>query len=213
MGLTGDWLRRLGIPVFETFEPTASVVGQHIRNLLKAEPWADEVSWAEYLALLFAADRAEHLSDPGHGVKTALGQGEWILCDRYLMSSLAYQSSDNLPQSWVLAVNRAAARARPDVTVFVDTPVELCVERIAERNRGAAAGVKDDVFHDARKLAATSARYAELLAAKDVTGYVLSVDGSRPVDQVSESIKGGLITWSRLVSAGLPADLQAQGWN
>jgi dTMP kinase len=123
------------------------------------------------------------------------------------LSSLAYQSSKDLPLSWVLAVNRAADRARPDVTVFVDTPVDICVERIAGRNRGAAVAVQDDVFHDARKLDTISAKYAELLVAKDVNGYVVSVDGSRSVDQVCESIKHGLVTWSRLVSAGLPADL------
>jgi thymidylate kinase len=126
------------------------------------------------------------------------------LCDRYLVSSLAYQSSEDVPESWVLAVNRAAARFGPDVTVFVDTPVELCLERIAERNRSTPRTVKDDVFHDAGRLTRISARYAELLAAGDVAGFLISVDGSRPVDQVCGSIKDGLIAWSGRASAGLP---------
>jgi dTMP kinase len=204
MELIGDWLRQLAIPVFTTFEPTGSVVGQHIRNLLKDEPWADDVSWSEYMALLFGADRTAHLFDPDHGIEPALNRGEWVLCDRYLVSSLAYQSSEDIPESWVLAVNRAATRFPPDVTVFVDTPVELCVERIAARNRRTPGIVKDDVFHDAGRLRRISARYAELLAAGDVAGCVVSVDGGQSVDQVCDSIKEGLVAWSGRASAGLP---------
>jgi dTMP kinase len=204
MELIGDWLRQLAIPVFTTFEPTGSAVGQHIRALLKDDPWADDVGWAEYMALLFGADRTAHLSHPDRGIEAALDRGEWVLCDRYLVSSLAYQSSEDVPESWVLAVNRAAARFVPDVTVFVDTPVELCLERIAERNRSTPEAGKDDVFHDAGRLTRISARYAELLAAGEVAGSLISVDGSPPVDQVCGSIKDALMAWSGRASAGLP---------
>jgi len=195
--LIWEWLGDLGIPALVTFEPTTLSVGQQIRDMLKREPWPDGASWAEYMALLFAADRTAHLFEPERGIGAALYRGEWAVCDRYLISSLAYQSSEEVPESWVLGINRAAARVRPDVTVFIDTPVNLCMERIAQRNTGAPGTAKDDVFHDPERLGQISARYTELLGDADIAGYVVAVDGSQSVERVCESIKDGLIIWSR----------------
>lgn len=205
MGLIGDWFHALGIPTVLTAEPSPTAIGEHIRHVLRSEPWADDVSWAEHMALLFSADRAQHLFSPGPGIQAALQRADWVLCDRYLVSSLAYQTSPDVPAEWVLAINRPALRARPDVTVYVDTPVAVCLERIAHRQAGPGRPAHDDVFHDERRLVGIAAKYSEFLAQTDVTGHLIAVDGSQPIDQVCRSIKEALLDWSRAVGAGLPS--------
>src|SRR5690606_29898114 len=81
----------------------------------------------ETVALLFAADRIEHTVE----MRALLEAGTWVVSDRYVSSSLAYQTSQGLPFEWVRTLNSRAME--PDATVFVDTPVATCVERLAAR--------------------------------------------------------------------------------
>lgn len=83
-------LRTLGHRVHETREPTGGRIGKLIREQL-SDP--SGVS-ARCLALLFAADRIDHLD---REILPALARGEVVVCDRYVMSSLVYQSLDCNP--------------------------------------------------------------------------------------------------------------------
>lgn len=81
-----DALRRRGLIVVETREPGGSEGAETIRSLLLA---GDANRWnARTEALLFAAARADHVA---RTIAPALARGEWVVCDRFLDSSLAYQ--------------------------------------------------------------------------------------------------------------------------
>ncbi len=116
-----DALQQRGTPCFATCEPTDGAIGKLIRAVLRGEL---EVSGCT-LALLFAADRSEHLYG-SDGVLAALRTGGSVACDRYLFSSLVYQSTD-CSGEYVAAVN--ARFPLPRWLIFIDTPPEECQRR------------------------------------------------------------------------------------
>ena len=82
------YLSEKGIPVFRTAEPTIYESGLLIRRVLSGQFKVPQST----TAYLFAADRDNHLNNPEYGIKAHLAKGETVISDRYLFSSLAYQS-------------------------------------------------------------------------------------------------------------------------
>ena len=126
--MIGRQLRRGGIPHHCTFEPTRGYIGAVIWDILKGRKKVHPYT----LALLFAADRKEHLEHPTNGIISRVGKGELVVNDRYLFSSLAYQSIENGFQN-VLALN--VGFPLPEHLLFIDTSPEVCQERILRRRR------------------------------------------------------------------------------
>jgi dTMP kinase len=132
------------------------------------------------MALLFAADRMDHLDST---VAPALRSGAVVVSDRYDLSSLAYQSvtAHNGPESipWIRELNAQALR--PDVTIVIDVPAE-----IAEERRRARGGTEE--LFDAReiqsRLASVYARAEELVP----HDKVLHVPGVGEVQEVAARI-------------------------
>ncbi len=149
-GLDGSGLHQVASLVFDLFyeryglkdrwltrEPSEGPVGGLLRlaidGRLNLAP--------EALPLFFAADRADHLfrSD---GILYRLNKGESVICDRYYLSSYAYQTADLRPEteefnqrlSWLRAINERICRA-PDLTLFIDQPVESCARRLLDEQR------------------------------------------------------------------------------
>ena len=116
-----------GIPHFCTGEPTKGPVGRIIRRILKQQIR----SHPDTVALLFAADRTEHLYEKDEGIVSRLRRGELVVCDRYLFSSLAYQSLACYPQ-FVFYLNRGFPLPRH--LVFLNTPVTMSQERLTNRS-------------------------------------------------------------------------------
>ncbi len=116
------------IPHWCTFEPTDGWIGRRIRSILRGE----ESVHPRTMALLYAADRSEHLHAPGGGILARLERGELVVCDRYLFSSLAYQGV-LVEFDYVAALN--SRFPLPRHLVFLDTPVELSQKRLAGRGR------------------------------------------------------------------------------
>lgn len=119
-------LESRGVPHFCTGEPTKGPVGRLIRRILKRQTQAGP----DTVALLFAADRNEHLYQENEGIVARLRRGELVVCDRYLFSSLAYQSLACDPQ-FVFYLNRRFPLPRH--LVFLDTPVTMSQERLRNR--------------------------------------------------------------------------------
>ena len=88
MRLLSERLTRDGKPHAATWEPTDGPIGQLLRSILARDTRAHPRS----IALLYAADRNEHLYAPVIGMEARAKKGEIVICDRYLFSSLAYQS-------------------------------------------------------------------------------------------------------------------------
>src|SRR4051794_5496285 len=82
--LVTEGLRSRDLRVCLTAEPTDGPFGRVLRSHLKGDLTLD----AHTTALVFSADRADHLA---RTVRPALARGEWVVCDRYLLSTLAYQ--------------------------------------------------------------------------------------------------------------------------
>jgi dTMP kinase len=176
--LIAERLRARGHRVHETREPSDGRIGALTRALLAVVPGQPRTVDAAGLALLFAADRLEHLV---REVEPALARGEIVICDRYVVSSWVYQSLDCDP-AWVRTIN---ARARwPDRTFVFDLDPELALARVAERRAATGQVVERfDVPETQRRLARG---YAEILEA-GLEG-VERVDASLPIEAVTEAI-------------------------
>ena len=109
-----------------TMEPTDNPVGKLIRKVLEKEISMEP----ETLAVLFSADRYEHIYGK-EGIKKLTDNNIWVVCDRYLFSSIAYQSLKCDPD-WVLSINNYPL---PEYLFFLDVPVEECGQRLGRRDK------------------------------------------------------------------------------
>ncbi len=126
--LVGDELARRSVPHFITSEPTDGWIGRRIRSILRGEERVHPLT----MAMLYAADRSEHLHDPQNGILSHLERGELVVCDRYLFSSLAYQGV-LVDFEYVADLN--GRFPLPGHLIFLDTPLELSQHRIAGRGQ------------------------------------------------------------------------------
>ncbi|MGN0823164.1 MAG: dTMP kinase, partial [Candidatus Gallimonas sp.] len=127
--LLAKYLEGKGVSCYATCEPTDSPFGGMLRSCLTGRLDADERA----IAALFAADRLDHIFNPLNGLEGKLAAGITVLCDRYYLSSFAYNGGI-VPLEWVIELNRPAMEAlRPDLVVYIDVPAERSMERVARR--------------------------------------------------------------------------------
>lgn len=167
--------RSAGIPVETTREPSDSDLGCALRERTRSTG----VQNPHVSALGFAFDRMSHLYDDG-GIVAKLESGVSVICDRYELSSLAYQAAAGADIDWLVEINRPAISA--DVTVFLDVPAEVCVARIARR------GDSHEAYHEQSFLADVEQRYRDAIARSEKLGTVIQVDGSKSVHAVTSQI-------------------------
>ena len=146
-----------GIDVVTTREPGGSAGAEAIRELLLN---GDQDRWgARAEALLFAAARADHLEKT---ILPALAAGKWVLCDRFLDSSRAYQSEGSgLDDADIVALHEFGSKGLlPDRTLVLQLPEAEAEARATARDGGASdrCGARDRAFH--RKVAGAFVRYA-----------------------------------------------------
>lgn len=152
-----DSLRDRGVDVLVTREPGGSDGGEAIRDLLMQ---GDVKRWSSHTeALLFAAARGDHVEKV---IQPALGIGTWVISDRFIDSSRAYQGvAGGIDDAAVLALHGFGSRGLlPDRTLVLEVPPEIGAERAAARD-GAAAdrfAARERAFHD--DVAAAFRRFA-----------------------------------------------------
>lgn len=145
-GLLVAALARAGIAALRTREPGGAPAAEKIRRLLvEGEPgrW-DAVSEA----LLMVAARRSHLV---HTIRPALERGEWVVCDRFADSTLAYQGyGGGVPLVELAALHRLiAGDFTPDLTFVLDVPVEKGLKRAAGRSGSETRFERmDRTFHE-----------------------------------------------------------------
>lgn len=197
--LVSAYLRELGFRTWTTREPSAGPIGTAVRAAIEGR----ESMSREAMALGFAADRVHHMSKPG-GIQEMLSEGVWVISDRYVLSSLAYQAAQGVDFDWLVELNRYAPS--PDVTVFVDTPVRLCLERIHVRGDNL-----EDQFHRRTALINVRREYLHALSLGRFTGKVVTADGRGTKSEVlHQSIEG--MTEELLADFGLFSSLSPQGY-
>ncbi|MFM2099200.1 MAG: dTMP kinase [Pseudomonadota bacterium] len=152
-------LSALGLSVVTTREPGGSAGAEAIRALLMQ---GSEDRWsARSEALLFAAARADHVEKT---IRPAIARGDWVLCDRFVDSSRAYQGgAGGLSDGDILALHRVGSEGlMPDRTLVLTLPPAESVARAAQRDRGNAdrMGSKDKTYY--QKVAQAFERFSEI---------------------------------------------------
>lgn len=152
-----DALRARGLEVVATREPGGTTGAETIRALLldpAGEGWNPRAE-----ALLFAAARSDHVE---RLIRPALQRGAWVVCDRYLDSSRAYQGASGLSDAEIRALHVIGSEGlMPDLTLLLAISPETAAERLARRDLGEAdrIGGRDLVYH--ARVAEAFARFAE----------------------------------------------------
>ncbi len=169
-------LKERGYRVLTTCEPSDGPIGSLIRQALVGRlglPGRRGPLSAGTLALLFAADRVDHLEAE---VLPALRRGEVVICDRYLLSSLAYQGA-SLPMGWVEQANARAVA--PDLTLFVEVAVKTASKRRSLR------GGEPELFDADVKQRRIARQYLAAIRRRARKERIVRVDGSKPVEEVT----------------------------
>ncbi|HDI73374.1 MAG TPA: dTMP kinase [Candidatus Altiarchaeales archaeon] len=116
-----EWLMENGHDVLLTAEPTRNRIGIFIREILSGSEKADPKT----LALLFTADRYEHLENE---VGPALSDGKIVISERYFHSTIAYQSAQGVSREWLNDLNYFVLK--PGLTILLDVKPEIAIKRI-----------------------------------------------------------------------------------
>ncbi|MES2057313.1 MAG: dTMP kinase [Pseudomonadota bacterium] len=173
-----------GIETLVTREPGGSEGAEAIRGLLMQ---GTVTRWSPHSeALLFAAARADHVEKQ---IQPALGAGTWVICDRFIDSSRAYQGvAGGIDDAAVLALHGFGSRGLlPDRTFILEVPLDQGRARADDRD-GAAAdrfAARGDDFH--AQVAAAFRSYAE-----HEPDRVRRIDASGSPEAVTEALLTGL---------------------
>ena len=162
-------LEEAGHEVVRVREPGGTAVGEGLRQILLDGP--PVTPWAE--ALMFAAARAQLVTEV---IRPALGRGAWVLSDRSVYSSLAYQGAGRgLGMDCVRRINQPGLRGIwPDLVVLLTVPPQEGLARQARPDRIGTQGVPF--------LRAVAEGFSRL--ATEEPGRFVVVDAGRPVEQV-----------------------------
>jgi dTMP kinase len=153
--------------VLLTAEPSLGKIGTFIREDCLYE---EKRLPTEAEALLFAADRIEHINNE---VKPALNEGKLVICDRYIYSSLAYQGSYGLSLDWIKTINARALQ--PDFSIFIDVAPEKVIERLKRKK-------------SVMETLETQQRVREVYIKYVEKGELIRVNGDNAKDVVAEEL-------------------------
>lgn len=182
-----SWLTAQGQDVTTTFEPGDTPLGTEIRRLLLA---GEFVPVAEAELLLFLADRAQHVHQV---IRPALERGDWVLCDRYSDSTLAYQLAARKLGEGTANLKEMLAFAEcgvtPALTLWFDVPVAEAMKRMQKRVEAGEKSTRLDdeavSFHQ-RVAAAFVEQY------KDEAERIVRIDAGLGMDDVEQQVKAAL---------------------
>ncbi len=177
-------LESAGLSAVLTREPGGTAGAEAIRSLLLDPPGNGWNARAE--ALLFAAARSDHVEKL---ITPSLAEGKWVVCDRFLDSSRAYQGgAGGLGDQTIRTLHDIGSEGlRPDLTILIDVPPQLVAERLAQRDAGVsdAIGGRDAAYH-----ASVAATFLEL--AKDDPDSFAIIDGKGSIDTIHQRVKGAI---------------------
>ena len=163
------WLRKNGIRTRYTFEPTRGAIGRILEKMASKRKVDVRVE-----ALLFAADRIDHLNKI---IKPLLEKGFIIISDRYVHSSIAYQSVTVGDQGWVEELNKFAEK--PDLVILLDVDPETGLKRIKRKR---ARFERIEILKKVRE------KYLELAERE---GFKV-INANRGVEEVFEDVKSSV---------------------
>ncbi|MGP1354266.1 MAG: dTMP kinase [Parasphingopyxis sp.] len=178
--LLASWLRERGIETVETREPGGTPGADAIRALLLEE---DAPLTATAEAHLFAAARADHVESL---IRPALADGKWVICDRFIDSTLAYQgAAGNLGVERVRAINETAiGDTWPDLTVLLRMDGDAGTRRAVARD-----GLDHDRFTRRDLAFHTAVADAFDAFASEQPDRFIVIDGGKSVEDVAAAVR------------------------
>ena len=180
-------IRRLaehGIEAMYTREPGGTALGEEIRNILQHDQ-AGEAPCERAELLLFEASRNQLVEKV---IRPALEKGTWVICDRFMDSTTAYQGyGRGLPVDEVKAIHHFTVNGvTPDLTLLLDLEVETGFERIAQRFL--ELGESADRFEQEERSFHERVRQGYLKLAEEESERFKTVDASQEPEAVSVDI-------------------------
>lgn len=174
--LLAEALRRDGHAVTTTREPGGAAGAEAIRKLLVD---GETARWSPITeALLINAARADHLE---RTIRPALARGDWVICDRFADSTMAYQGYGmGLDRAWLEDLRqRVVGEDEPGLTLVFDLPVEIGLSRAVASQRYERMGRE---FHETLRRA-----FDEIAQARDGRHRVV-IDAGGTVDDVAQDV-------------------------
>jgi dTMP kinase len=176
-------LEARGLHVVLTREPGGTEGAEGVRSLLMQ---GDVARWSAHAeTLLFAAARADHVEKL---IRPAVDAGSWVICDRYIDSTRAYQGAQDIDDAAILALHGFGSKGLlPDRTLVLDLPDGEGHARSLARDGGAADrfGARGPDFHHA-----VAAQFRRIAAAEP--DRVRLIDAAGAVDDVTTSLMDAL---------------------
>ena len=181
LGFIKDSIESAGHELIVTREPGGTRLGEDIRDVLLHSQHAMQ---SETEALMMAASRVEHVATV---ILPALQAGKWVLSDRYIDASFAYQGGGReMGVERIRDIHSLAGVTRmPDLTILLDMPVALGRERIASRSTVDRIEAEADPFFE-------RCRAAYLAVAEAEPNRVKVVDASESLENVQRAIEQAL---------------------
>ena len=186
--LLADFLNGHGIAVTLTREPGGTPTGEAIRHLLQHNG-AGESPTDRTEVLLFLASRAQHVE---RLIRPALAAGQWVLCDRFDDSTMAYQGyGRGFDLSALQAVNAFATNGlKPDLTILLDVSPATSRQRLLERQAQTSDG-PDRIECEAAAFH-VRLRNGFLDLARRNADRIVVVDAERDLNQVAADIRASV---------------------
>ncbi|HSM39581.1 MAG TPA: dTMP kinase [Afifellaceae bacterium] len=177
--LMQSWLAGERCEVVLTREPGGSPHAECLREMLlggRVAPFGNDAE-----ALVFAIARADHVAET---IRPALERGAWVICDRFIDSTRAYQGSAGVPADRIDELEAiAVGQTMPDLTLILDLPAEEGLARANGRD------VMPDRFEADDLAVHQERRDVFLQIAQDEPDRCAVVDASRPEAEVFERIR------------------------
>ena len=179
IGLLAETLERAGKTPIVTREPGGTALAEEIRDWVLHH--SSTVDPETEVLLMFAA-RSHHTSEI---IEPALESGRWVLCDRYADASYAYQGGGRgVPSRVIASLEAIATRGlKPDLTLLLDLAVDAGIRRTGSR------GDRYDRFESEQFTFKERVRSAYHQVAANDPDRVVTLDASRPIDEVYEKVK------------------------
>jgi dTMP kinase len=165
-------LCKKGFDAIYTTEPSNGEIGKFIKKyVLRRKNRVPAV----VEALLFAADRADHVENE---IKPMLAKGKIVVSDRYVYSSLAYQGAAGLNLDWIKEINKQALK--PDLAIYIDIPVEHLLQRYK----------KDKSVMERLE---TQKKVEEIYNKLVQKGELIRVNGKRSIEEITKDMQAMIL--------------------
>ena len=177
--LLKNFLLDQGISAVTTTEPSSGPIGNMIREGFKKRiHFVDNPKlFDEQMAYLFAADRHDHLYNEVDGIFALNNKKITTISTRYFFSSLVYHVSNEEEYQFVKTLN--AKFPLPDLTIYIDNPIEISLQRISLR-------AHRDTYENKEKLIKVKNNYEKVFT--EFNQNLLIVDGNDSIENIHKKI-------------------------